>query len=105
MDSLLVGIRHSVDCNGALDASPTLTCGTTPLPIAPTLPSGQLRRNGGRHQIGMLDGIKSEHWTPSAQNTWTASVRIRIHAAVRPLGRSGRVRQPLLRGEALAARH
>jgi len=28
----------------------------------------------------MLDGISSEHWTPSARITWTACVRIRSHS-------------------------
>ena len=73
--SLLVGIPHSIDCDGAVDASSMLTRETPPLPGRPLHTSGRLRQNAGRHQIGMLDGIRSEHWTPSAQNAWTASVR------------------------------
>ena len=81
MVSLLVGIPHSIDCDGAVDASSMLTCETPPLPRSPTSQGGRLRQNAGRHQIGMLDGIRSERWTPSAQNAWTASVRIRSYSA------------------------
>jgi hypothetical protein len=79
MDSLLVGIPHSIDCDGAVNASLMLTCETPPLAGCPIHTGGRLRQNGGRHQIGMLDGIRSEPWTPSGQNAWTASVRIRKH--------------------------
>jgi transposase len=76
MVSLLVGIPHSVRCNGAVDASAMLTCETPPLlPGRHLHTGGRLRQNAGRLQIGMLDGIRSERWTPSAQNVWTASVR------------------------------
>ena len=54
-----------------------LTCQTPPLPGRPSYRGGRLRQNGGRLQIGMLDGIRSEWWAPSDQNAWTASVRIR----------------------------
>jgi hypothetical protein len=77
MVSLLVGIPHSVRCNGAVDASVMLTCQTSPLPGRPSYAGGRLRQNGGRLQIGMLDGIRSEWWAPSDQNAWTASLGIR----------------------------
>ena len=77
MVSLLVGIPHSVRCNGAVDASAMLTCQTPPLPGRPSYAGGRLRQNGGRLQIGMLDGIRSEWWAPSDQNAWTASLGIR----------------------------
>jgi hypothetical protein len=75
MDSLLVGILHSIDCDGAVNASSMLTCETTPPAGRPIHLGGRLRQNGGRHQIGMLDGIRSERWAPSAQNARTVSVR------------------------------
>jgi hypothetical protein len=75
MDSLLVGIPHSIDCDGAVNASSMLTCETTPPAGRPIHLGGRLRQNGGRHQIGMLDGIRSERWAPSAQNARTVSVR------------------------------
>jgi hypothetical protein len=84
MDSLLVGIPHSIDCDGAVNASLMLTCETPPLAGCPIHTGGRLRQNGGRHQIGMLDGIRSEPWTPSGQNAWTASVRIRNLACRTP---------------------
>ena len=77
MVSLLVGIPHSVRCNGAVNASAMLTCQTPPLPGRPSHAGGRLRQNGGRLQIGMLDGIRSEWWAPSDQNAWTASLGIR----------------------------
>src|SRR6516165_4887626 len=76
MVSLLVGIPHSVRCNGAVDASAMLTCQAPPLPGRPSHAGGRLRQNGGRLQIGMLDGIRSEWWAPSDQNAWTASLGI-----------------------------
>ena len=54
-----------------------LTCQTPPLPSRPSYAGGRLRQNGGRLQIGMLDGIRSEWWAPSDQNAWTASLGIR----------------------------
>ena len=54
-----------------------LTCQTPPLPGRPSYAGGRLRQNGGRLQIGMLDGIRSEWWAPSDQNAWTASLGIR----------------------------
>jgi hypothetical protein len=78
MDSLLVGISHSIDCDGALDASSMLTCETPPSSRSRPFDSGgRLRQNGGRHQFRMPDGISSQCWTPSAQNAWTACLRIR----------------------------
>jgi hypothetical protein len=75
--SLLVGIPHSIDCDGAVDASSMLTRETPPLlPGRPLHTGGRLRQNAGRHQIGMLDGIRSESRTPSPQNAWTASIGI-----------------------------
>ena len=76
MASLLVGIHHSIGCNRAADAGSMPTCETTPPAGRPIHAGGRLRQNGGRHQIGMLGRIRSERWTPSAQNTWTASVKI-----------------------------
>jgi len=60
-----------------VDASSMLTCETPPLlPGRHLHTGGRLRQNAGSLQIGMLDGIRSERRTPSAQNAWTASVRI-----------------------------
>ena len=82
MDSLLVGIPHSIDCDGALDASSMLTCETPPSSRSRPFDSGgRLRQNGGRHQFRMPDGISSQCWTPSAQNAWTACLRIRTYMA------------------------
>jgi pimeloyl-ACP methyl ester carboxylesterase len=78
MVSLLVGIPHSIDCDGAVDASSMLTCETPPLlPGRHLHTGGRLRQNAGSLQIGMLDGIRSEWWAPSDQNPWTASLGIR----------------------------
>jgi hypothetical protein len=53
-----------------------LTC-ETPLPAGHQIHTrGRLRQNAGRLQIGMLDGIRPERRTPSAQNAWTDSLRI-----------------------------
>jgi hypothetical protein len=48
----------------------------------PSYAGGRLRQNGGRLQIGMLDGIRSEWWAPSDQNAWTASLGIRTFRIV-----------------------
>src|ERR1700729_3659714 len=77
MDSLLVGISHSIDCDGALDASSMLTCETPPfLPVAPfrqrwTASSERWTasiQNAGRHQFTMLDAISSERLDGLPQN-------------------------------------
>jgi tetratricopeptide (TPR) repeat protein len=81
MDSLLVGISHSIDCDGALDASSMLTCETPPSSRSRPFDSGgRLRQNGGRHQFRMPDAISSQCWTPSAQNARTACLRIRTQS-------------------------
>jgi hypothetical protein len=85
MDSLLVGIPHSIDCDREVDAGSTLTRETSPPAGRPIHSRGRFRQNGGRNQIGMLDGIRSERWTQSAQNAWTASVRARTLPAAKHL--------------------
>ena len=52
-----------------------------PLPGRPSFAGGRAS-NGGRLQIGMLDGIRSEWWAPSDQNAWTASLGIRTELSV-----------------------
>lgn len=95
MDSLLVGIPHSIDCDAALDASSMLTCETPPPPGHPIHSSGRLSQNRGRHQIRTLDAISSEFLDGLCQNPalsrsqatfWTCSDSMQIipnvHAAV-----------------------
>jgi len=76
MDSLLVGIPHSIDCDGALDASSTLTCETPPPPGRPhpqqwTASSERWtasNQNAGRDQFRTLDAISSDYLDGLRQN-------------------------------------
>src|SRR5262249_1052715 len=90
MDSLLVGIPHSIDCDAALDASSTLTCETPPPPGRRPHPQQWTasserwtasNQNAGRDQFRTLDAISSERLDGLRQNPQESSAALSPLAA------------------------